>query len=135
MEGVTMGKRIESMGGEGQNAAAILAEVKAQTGRFRELKGYRFACGRCPGDRRTLVRVYVGADDEGEVRHWFLIAGHASTRQKIPPTAYALEVYRGALVAECPRCRAGYVFFHDGTQPYRFRTLELGSPIEGVVSE
>lgn len=133
-------RRREEMGAEGANAAAIMDDIKAGTGRFRELPG-EFRCPRCPGERRVLSRTYVGVDDDGVVQHWIWLNGFSSSRQKIVPTAYALEVYRGALSTSCPRCKTGFLIGVEVDDddhlitPLRFHVGVLGSPVEAVVVE
>lgn len=138
-----------------ENAAEILADLKSRGGRFREVetdwslptsrriqRGSRFVCP-CAGDKRgnqrLLARTVVGrADDAEGVFTWLWVAGHSTSKSKVPPSAVAIydgqDAHRSRtltpLVAICPRCRVSYIMF-PGYFPNITVLLNLPSPADG----
>lgn len=135
---MTVDKRLESMGGEGENARGILQSLKAADGRFREVKKSRLHCAECRGSKGNsrsplLVMQAIGRDDEGQLRNWILLAGHKTRRQVIPWTAYALGVYQGPLIVTCPHC--AHTLLLTASPPANIHVTSLGRATEGVVTE
>ena len=125
-----------------RNAAEIIAETKARSGRFRELKDRRIICD-CQSNKgkrhRILARVYVGAADEGVIAEWVLVLAQrfGGGRESVPTLAYAVPRMAGEQVrqmtAQCPGCKAGWQLFLGGAGPGTVAAVRVAAPTLGVV--
>ena len=120
------------------NAAEIIAEVKAKSGKFRELPENRRTCD-CTPSPNTVTKVFVGEDSRGVVRMWLWVPAvkTGSGRPGSPPLSVAIPQNPGdpivPLTAICPRCKSGSVLIPGLDGLGTIRVVDLEPPTYGVV--
>lgn len=118
------------------NAAEIMAEVKAATGKYRELDEHRIVCG-CAAQPRTLARVFIGPDDDGVMRVWVWVTSQRSASGLVPAQCIPVPRVAGEkgfpMIAQCPRCRSGWALLLGVNGPGSVGRLRIGSPTRGRV--
>lgn len=107
-------------------AADILANVKARTGKFRELPEGKITCT-CSLEPRTIASAYVGLDDGGVARVWLVVAGSKGAPPRCRPLPQEPGEPTGALIAVCPRCQSACVLMPADASG-KVRLVRLGPP-------
>ncbi len=119
-------------------AAEIIAETKAQSGKYRELPEQRLTCDCTPG-RKVIARVFVGVEADGTARAWLWVPGVKSGKERpsSPPLCAPVPQRAGEqvwpLTAICPRCKSGHLLLLGADGPGTVRVIDIESPTYGVV--
>ncbi len=116
-----------------RNAAEIIADKEAKSGKFWELPERRITCD-CGQPYRVIARVYRGRSDDGVMAEWVWVPGQhfGGGREPVPPLAYAVPQQAGEpmglMNAQCPRCKRGWHLLLGGNGPGTVARVPLGAP-------
>lgn len=134
-------------------AAEIIADVKANRGKgsYREERDRRLACA-CPGQNKSVLRVFVGPRDDGTPVRWIVAAGWREPAvsnsdgspipgaPNIPPAPPMCATYfnshRAAViwqVIEQPAQHSGVTTLREDYMPLRTDGYWLASPHGGAI--
>ncbi len=123
-----------------RNAAEVLADAKAKSGKFRELSDQRLIC-ECRAPYRILARVYVGPADNGVKAKWVLVLGQrlGGGREPEPAQCFAVPDQAGQqvrpMIAQCPGCKAGWLLLLGGNGPGTVARARIDPPTLGRVAD